>query len=88
MTKTAFSIRTATEVDIPAVLDLYAGTGLDDGVRMPLEKARALFARFARYPDYRLFVAEDAAGAVCASYALLIMDNIAHIGAPLAVVDA
>ena len=87
MTEATSTIRTATEADLSAVLDLYADTGLDDGVRLPLEKARELFARFARYPDYRLFVAEDATGAVCASYALLIMDNIAHIGAPLAIVE-
>ena len=54
---------------------------------MELAEARALFSRFARYPYYRLFLVTDAGGTILATYALLIMDNIAHVGAPLAIVE-
>lgn len=81
------TIRVATEDDLNSVLDLYAETGLDDGVRISPDKARQLFRRFADYPNYRLFVVTEPDGVISASYALLIMDNIAHIGAQLAMVE-
>lgn len=81
------TIRVAEQSDIPAVLDLYAETGLDDGVRLDDAKAAELLQRFADYPNYRLFVVAEPDGTISASYALLIMDNIAHIGAQLAVAE-
>ena len=84
------SIRIATESDLPAILDLYAQTGLDDGVRLDMAVARELFDRLAKYPYYRIFLVTSGAGAgdaVLATYALLLMHNIAHIGAPLAIVE-
>ena len=70
------SIRHATEGDLPAILDLYAETGLDDGVRLSLDQARDLFGRLAGYPRYWIFVAEGIDRRVMGTYALLIMDNI------------
>lgn len=81
------NIRTATEDDIEAILDLYADTGLDDGQRLDDDKARELLACISSYPNYRLFVLEGAEESVLATYALLIMDNIAHIGRTLAIVE-
>lgn len=78
-------IRPATPADLPAILALYAQPGLDEAV-LPLAEAQRIFARFARYPDYALHVAE-LDGAVVGSFALLIMDNLAHLGAPSAVVE-
>lgn len=82
----ALTIRPATEADLPAVLGLYAQPGMDDGAMLPLNEAKALFARFARYPDYVLYVAEHA-GAVVGTFALLVMDNLGHMGAPSAIVE-
>ncbi|GGF49516.1 acetyltransferase [Azorhizobium oxalatiphilum] len=82
----ALSIRPATEEDLTAVMALYAQPGMDDGKVLPLEEAKALFARFARYPDYVLYVAEDA-GEVVGTFALLVMDNLGHLGAPSAIVE-
>lgn len=79
-------IRQAAEDDLPAVLALYAQPGLDDGNVMSIEKARSVFAQFALYPSYRLFVAWDQAELV-GSYALLVMHNLAHQGAPSAIVE-
>lgn len=88
MTTVASStIRPATQDDVPAILGLYAETGLDDGVRLTTAVAHDLFRRMAAYPYYRLFVVSTADGPVVASYGLLIMDNIAHAGAPLAIVE-
>ncbi|AMN39739.1 GNAT family N-acetyltransferase [Rhodoplanes sp. Z2-YC6860] len=78
--------RVATERDLPDVLRLYAQPDFDNGKTLSLEDARQLFARFARYPDYTLYVAEKA-GRIVGSFALLIMDNIGHLGTPSAIVE-
>lgn len=80
------TIRPATEADLPAVLALYAQPGVDDGQMLPLEDARRLLARFQQYPDYTLYVAEHG-DEVVGSFALLIMDNLGHMGAPSGLVE-
>ena len=79
-------MRQALPADIPAVLALYAQPGLDDGKVLDVDAAQQVFAQFARYPNYRLFVATEG-GAVVGSYALLIMHNLAHCGTPSAIVE-
>ncbi len=72
---------------LPAVLALYAQPELDDGEVLPLDAGRArCIARFARYPDYTLYVAEQD-GAIVGSFALLVMDNLGHLGAPSGIVE-
>ena len=83
----ALTLRDATTDDLPQVLALYAQPGLDDGDVLSAEHAREVFAQFARYPSYRLFVACDSAGRVLGSFALLVMHNLAHRGTPSAVVE-
>ncbi|HWM48261.1 MAG TPA: GNAT family N-acetyltransferase [Xanthobacteraceae bacterium] len=82
----AITIRAAGETDLPGVLALYAQPEIDDGDVLPVETARAVFARFADYPDYTLYVAEEA-GAIIGSFALLIMHNLGHLGAPSAIAE-
>jgi GNAT superfamily N-acetyltransferase len=79
-------IRTADSGDLPGVLALYAQPGMDDGRILSIGEAERLLARFARYPDYTLYVAEQA-GRIVGSFALLIMDNLGHLGAPSAIVE-
>ena len=79
-------IREAESSDLPGVLALYAQPDLDDGAVLPLHDAERIFARFARYPDYTLYVAEQD-GRIVGSFALLIMDNLGHLGAPSAIVE-
>jgi GNAT superfamily N-acetyltransferase len=80
------SIRQASEADLPSVLALYAQPDIDDGDVLDIAGARAILRRFAEYPDYRLFVAEHD-GIIAGSYALLVMHNLGHLGAPSAVVE-
>ena len=79
-------VRKASAADIPAVLRLYAQPDLDDGNVLPVDQAVALFDRFARYPDYTLYVAEQDREIV-GSFALLVMDNLGHLGAPSGIVE-
>jgi GNAT superfamily N-acetyltransferase len=79
-------IRAAGEADLGGVLRLYAQPGLDDGEVLSEDEARAHFRRFQRYPDYRLYVALRA-GEIVGTFALLVMDNLAHRGAPSGVVE-
>ncbi len=79
-------VREATENDLAQVLQLYAQPEIDDGVVLDLEHAKALLKRFAAYPDYKLYVAlldEKVVG----SFALLIMDNLGHMGAKSGVME-
>jgi GNAT superfamily N-acetyltransferase len=80
-------LREATADDLPAVLALYAQPGLDDGDVLGPERAREVFAQFACYPSYRLFVACERDGRVVGSYALLVMHNLAHRGTPSAIAE-
>ncbi len=50
------------------------------------ERAARTFARMAEYPDYAVYVAEEE-GAVVGTFALLVMDNLGHGGAPEGVVE-
>jgi GNAT superfamily N-acetyltransferase len=78
--------RAATTDDLPAVLGLYAQPDFDNGNVLALGEATRLLERFSAYPDYTLYVAEHDDDIV-GSFALLIMDNIGHRGAPSGVVE-
>lgn len=80
------SVRPAGRADLPAVLALYGQPELDDGRVLSPEDADTVFARFAAYPDYTLHVAEEN-GEIVGTFALLVMDNIGHLGTPSAVVE-
>ncbi|MBK5958332.1 GNAT family N-acetyltransferase [Rhodoplanes elegans] len=79
-------IRPATAADLPGVLALYAQPDFDAGDVLPLPQAEALLKKFARYPDYTLHVACEN-DHVVGTFALLVMDNIGHRGAPSAIVE-
>ena len=78
--------RAASKADLPEILRLYAQPEFDDEKVLPLSKAEHIFERMARYPDYKIYVAvceEQIVG----TFALLIMDNLGHMGAPSAVIE-
>lgn len=80
-------IRVATEADLPGILDLFAQPDFNDGKVLPIEDARRLLAKMATYPNYRTFVAERG-GSIVGTFALLVMDNLAHLGTPSAIVES
>jgi len=80
------TIRRAIRSDLPGILTLYAQPELDAGDVLPLEQAEALFQRMASYPDYGVYVAE-LDGDLIGTFALLVMENLGHLGAPSGVVE-
>jgi GNAT superfamily N-acetyltransferase len=78
--------RAASKGDLGAILRLYAQPDFDAGKTVDLAAAERIFERMARYPDYSLHVA-TCEGVVVGSFALLIMDNLGHLGSPSAIVE-
>jgi GNAT superfamily N-acetyltransferase len=78
--------REASKTDLPHVLQLYSQPGMDDGKVLSLSEAEHLFENMARYPDYKLYVAVHRE-VIVGAFALLIMDNLGHMGAPSAVIE-
>lgn len=80
------TLRAITEADLPALIALYAQPSFNRGRVITLEAAKAIFARFAAYPDYAIYFAE-ADGETVGTFALMIIDNIAHWGTPTAMIE-
>lgn len=70
---------------MPHILSLYSQPEMDEEV-LPLERAKEIFYKMKSYPDYRVYVATHQ-GEVVGTFALLIMDNLAHMGTPSGVVE-
>jgi GNAT superfamily N-acetyltransferase len=83
---TAPTFRTATAADLPTVQDLLLCLESDVAVRLPPERALAVFARIAANPGYLLWLVE-LDGIAVGTYSLIIIDNLAHAGAPGALVE-
>src|SRR5512147_1683039 len=84
--KRAVNCREALPEDLPELLRLYAQPALDDGEVLALPEAKRLFERLAGYPDYKIYLAV-ADQEIVGTFALLIMDNLGHLGAPSGVVE-
>ncbi len=78
-------IRQATLDDVENILHIYA-EALDNGKVISVEKAQEIFLKQQQYPDYQVFVAIHEQQIV-GTFALLIMENMAHNGTPSAVVE-
>jgi GNAT superfamily N-acetyltransferase len=78
-------IKEATKNDLPNILNLYA-TVLDKGNILTLEAAENIFQKMQTYPNYKVYVAENDEE-IIGTFALLIMDNLAHQGTPSGVVE-
>jgi len=83
---TQLRLRKADPDDLAGVLRLYAQPDFYDNVVLSVDDARQVFERMATYPDYVLYVVEQE-GALVGTFALLIMDNIGHMGRPSAIVE-
>jgi GNAT superfamily N-acetyltransferase len=85
MSKTVFC-REASKEDLLEVLRLYAQPDFDNGKVLTLSDAECVFERFTHYPDYKVYVAVNE-GQIVGTYALLIMDNLGHLGARSAIIE-
>jgi N-acetylglutamate synthase-like GNAT family acetyltransferase len=80
------AIRKATKNDLPDILNLYVQVGFDDQETLHLPSAERIFEQMHHYPCYDVYVAiRDEK--VIGTFALLIMDNLAHHGASSGVVE-
>ena len=80
----AVALRRAAVADLAGVLALYREVGDHDA--LPVGRARQVLARMRSYPDYDLYVAISG-GEIVGTFALLIMDNLAHLAAPSGVIE-
>ncbi|MGA8863513.1 MAG: GNAT family N-acetyltransferase [Gallionella sp.] len=85
-THVSVTCREACREDIPEALRLYAQPDLDNGSVLSLSEAERHFERIATYPDYKIHVA-FCEKQIVGTFALLIMDNLAHMGAPSAIIE-
>ena len=69
------------------MLDLLRALDPPGAPEPDAEAAERRFARFAAYPDYAVYLAEED-GVPVGTFALLVMDNLAHGGAPAGVVES
>ena len=79
-------LREAQEADLPAILSLYGQLGQDDGTVLSLGEATCIFDKLRSYPNYRIHVAL-ADSKIVGTFALLVMDNLAHRGARSAILE-
>jgi len=80
------SIRVATHKDLPAILQLYSQPDMNDGKILSLSEAEEILERTKAYPDYQVYVAcRDSE--ILGSFAMLIMDNLAQMGARSGIVE-
>ena len=85
--ETIMDLEIRKAVEVPAVLRLYAQPGMDNGRVLTVEAAAQILRRMATYPEYAVYVAKGNDGSVVGTFALLVMDNLAHMGTPSAVVE-
>ncbi len=79
-------IRPAEKGDLEEILKLYQGLTEDPEDKISLREAEQKFEKLNTYPDYHLYLAEYK-NEVVGTFALLIMDNLAHRGEPSAIVE-
>ena len=83
---TSLLIRTAEKKDLESVLELYHCLTEDPEDKISLTEAIEKFEKMKTYPDYTLYVAEYN-DEIAGTFAVLIMDNLAHRGEPSSIVE-
>src|SRR3954463_10675378 len=81
------SFRKGGEPDIPAILQLMAQLDITGEPGLSVAEGTRILQKIASYPNYSISVAEDGNHQVLGTFALLVMDNLAHRGAPSAIVE-
>jgi L-amino acid N-acyltransferase YncA len=72
-------IRKANNEDLSGILQIYNQPDMDNGTVLSKEQAEVIFKKISTYPNYKIFVAVDNKN-IIGTFALAIMDNIAHMG--------
>jgi len=80
------NIREATKEDIDGILELYKQPDMGDGKVLSIKQAQTIFDRINSYPNYKVYVAE-VEGVIVGTFALAIMDNLAHLGTPSGLIE-
>ncbi|MEJ2544320.1 MAG: GNAT family N-acetyltransferase [Calditrichaceae bacterium] len=80
------SIKKAEKSDLPDILALYAESDIDNGKKLDIDVAEELFDKIRAYPNYNVYIAIHK-DEIVGTFELLIMDNLAHMGAPSAIVE-
>lgn len=79
-------LREASSADLEALLGLYSLLEFEPTQSLTLQAAEVKFGRYREYPNYRIYVAE-ADKVIVGTFALIIIDSIAHFGRPFAIVE-
>lgn len=79
-------IRKAEKNDLRSVLSLYSQPDMDNGEVLDIIEAERIFDKMEQYPDYSVYVAE-LDGSIVGTFALAIMDNLAHMGMPSGLIE-
>ena len=77
-------IRPATGTDLPKIIALLQEMDGEDG--LTAAESETIWNKINQYPYYKVFIAEDGESAIGAC-SLIIIDNLGHLGAKLAVVE-
>lgn len=82
------TIRSATEKDIPRLLELYRQLSFnpEEYKKPPLKDCKKVFTRMSKVPGYSLLVAEEN-GEVIGTTVLSILPGFAHGTSPFAVIE-
>ena len=78
-------IRQAIEADLPLVIELLKGMDGEEGIA--LGEAQTIWSKMSEYPYYKVFVVEDNE-LIIGTCSLIMMDNLGHKGAKLAVAES
>jgi GNAT superfamily N-acetyltransferase len=77
-------ITKANIFDLPMILELHGQ--IDNEEILNINEAERIFSKFQLYPNYALYIAKIK-DKIIGTFELLIMDNIAHKGAPSGIVE-
>ncbi len=79
-------IRKAEKSDLAGILSLYGQLETDNSAVLDINTAESLFDKMRKYPDYSIYLAE-LDQKLAGTFALAVMDNLGHMGAPSGLIE-
>lgn len=80
------NIRQAGKQDLPKILEIYELLSNPEDEPISIDEVSGIFERINSYPDYKVYIVESE-GQTVGTFALLIMDNMAHGGLPSGILE-